>query len=132
MSGFRSYRLSFWHAPTSFFVYIALHHTPVSLPDQNNMAHHTLRFTSAVKIAEGARAIIARDKARAQKLLAGIQPHGPKAHKSAELRRRPAHHPRDHNVGNALAPGATGDTIDVTDAGSLLFHLIPLVVIVLI
>ena len=132
MSGFRSYRLSFWHAPTSFFVYIALHHTLVSLPDQNNMAHHTLRFTSAVKIAEGARAIIARDKARAQKLLAGIQPHGPNAYKSAELRRRPAHHHHDHghhghNIGDALARSATGgDTIDVTDAGSLLFHPPPL------
>lgn len=93
------------------------------------MAHHSLRFTSAVKVAEGARAIIARDKARAQKFLAGIQPHGPNAHKSTELRRRPAHHHNhhehghhSHGVGNALARDATGDTIDVTDAGSLLFH----------
>jgi hypothetical protein len=91
-------------------------------------AHHSLRFTSAVKVAEGARAILARDKARAQKFLAGIQPHGPMAHKSIELRRRPAHHHHDdhenpsHKVASSLGRDATGDTIDVTDAGLLLSH----------
>jgi hypothetical protein len=84
-------------------------------------AHHSLRFTSAVKVAEGARAILARDKARAQKFLAGIQPHGPLAHKSTELRRRPARHHHDHGhpshkVDSSLARDTTGDTIDVTDA----------------
>jgi hypothetical protein len=88
-------------------------------------AHHSLRFTSAVKVAEGARAILARDKARAQKFLAGIQPHGPLAHKSTELRRRPARHHHDHGhpshkVDSSLARDTTGDTIDVTDAGLLL------------
>jgi hypothetical protein len=84
-------------------------------------AQHPLRFTSAIKVAEGARAILARDKARAQKFLAGVQPHGPNAHKSTELRRRTAHHHHDHGhhsqkVVSALARDGTGDTIDVTDA----------------
>jgi hypothetical protein len=88
-------------------------------------AHRSLRFTSTVKVSDGARAIIARDKARAQKLLAGIQPHGPNAHKSTELRRRVTHHHQHHvhhsqEVVNALSRKAIGDTIDVTDAGSLL------------
>ena len=87
-------------------------------------AHRSLRFTSTVKVSEGARAILARDKARAQKLLAGVQPHGPKAHKSTELRRRVAHHRQHHvhhsqEVISALSRNAVGDTIDVTDAGSL-------------
>ena len=90
-------------------------------------AHHSLRFTSVVKVSEGARAIIARDKARAQKFLAGVQPHGPNAHKSTELRRRAAHHHHahghhSHKGVSALSRDATGDTIDVTDAGSLPVH----------
>lgn len=116
--------------PYLIFVYIALHTPPFSLLDLNKMsspAQHPLRFTSAIKVAEGARAILARDKARAQKFLAGVQPHGPNAHKSTELRRRTAHHHHDHGhhsqkVVSALARDGTGDTIDVTDAGSLLFH----------
>ncbi|KAF8267326.1 acid protease [Lactarius quietus] len=84
-------------------------------------AHRSLRFTSAVKVSDGALAIIARDKARAQKFLAGVQPHGPNAHKSTELRRRGNHHNHahghpSHKVVNALSRDATGDTIDVTDA----------------
>jgi hypothetical protein len=48
------------------------------------------------------------------------------AHKSTELRRRPAHHHHDdhvhpsHKVASSLGRDATGDTIDVTDAGLLL------------
>ncbi|KAH8992596.1 acid protease [Lactarius hatsudake] len=41
---------------------------------------------------------MARDRARAQKFLAGVQPHGPNAH-------------------NPLSRDAIGDTIDVTDTG---------------
>jgi hypothetical protein len=85
-------------------------------------AHHSLRFTSAVKVSDGARAIISRDKARAQKFLAGIQPHGPSAHKLTELRSRVTHHHHAHGhhthghpVGS-FSRDAIGDTIDVTDA----------------
>ena len=108
---------------TFLSVYIALHRPPFSPLGLNNMsspAHHSLRFTSAVKVSEGAHAIIARDRARAQKLLAGIQPHGPNAHKTLELRRRVTHHTHGHHsqeVINPLSRDATGDTIDVTDAG---------------
>ncbi|KAI9430550.1 acid protease [Lactarius indigo] len=56
-----------------------------------------LRFTSNVKVSDGARAIIAHDRARAQKLLARVQPHGPNAHKLTGLRNE------------------TGETIDITD-----------------
>lgn len=87
--------------------------------------HHPLHFTATVKASEGARAIIARDKARAQKFLAAIQPHGPNAHKLTELRSRATqhqhahgHHQHGHQVVSPLSRDATGDTIDVTDAGS--------------
>jgi hypothetical protein len=81
----------------------------------------SLRFTSAIRISGGARDIIARDKSRAQKFLAGIQPHGPNAYKSTELRRRGSHHHHahghpSHKVVSALSRDATGDTIDATDA----------------
>ncbi|KAI9440274.1 acid protease [Lactarius psammicola] len=85
--------------------------------------HHPLRFTSAVRVSDGARAIIARDKARAQKFLAGVQPHGPNAHKLIELRSRATHHQHAYGhqqhgqrVVSPLSRDATGDTIDVTDA----------------
>ena len=81
-------------------------------------AHHTLRFTSAVKVSDGARAIISRDKARAQRFLAGIQPHGPSAHKLTELRSRVTHHHRAHDHPTHGHQPPIGDTIDVTDAGS--------------
>ncbi|KAF8267324.1 family A1 protease [Lactarius quietus] len=74
-------------------------------------AHQSLRFTSALRVSGDARAIISRDKARAQKFLAGVQPHGPNAHKSTELRRRVTHHSH-----SSPSRGASGDTIDVTDA----------------
>jgi Eukaryotic aspartyl protease len=55
-----------------------------------DMSLSPLRFTSTVKVHDVARAVVARDTARARKFLAGTQPHGPKAHKSPELRRRGA------------------------------------------
>ncbi|KAH9057463.1 acid protease [Lactarius vividus] len=84
--------------------------------------HHPLSFISTVKVSDGARAIIARDKARAQKLLAGVQPHGPNAHKFTELRSRVTHQhghghrQHGHQAVSPLSRDATGDTIDVTDA----------------
>jgi hypothetical protein len=105
------------------------------------MSISPLRFVSAIKAADGARALIARDTARAQKFLAGVQPHGPKAHKSLEHRRRGAGHVQGHDqsrshdqsrghgrghdqeFGRRLDvssdPQTTVDTIDVTDAGLL-------------
>ncbi|KAH8992602.1 acid protease [Lactarius hatsudake] len=67
-------------------------------------AHHPLSFTSTVKVSDGARAIIARDKARAQKFLAGsrVTHHGHRQH--------------GHQAVSPLSRDATGDTIDVTDA----------------
>lgn len=75
------------------------------------------------------RAILERDRARAQKLLAGINPHGPKVHHDTRFReelfnaRRKKHH---HGSGGdpssgdppTTGPGSgTGDGVDVTDAG---------------
>ncbi|KAI0263905.1 acid protease [Gloeopeniophorella convolvens] len=75
-----------------------------------SLATQSLRFASQVKLAGGARTIIARDRARAQKLLAGIQPHGPNAHRLPELCARGAHH------GHGGHHHGQGNTIDVTDA----------------
>lgn len=84
--------------------------------------HNSLPFTSTVNISDGARAIIARDQARAQKFLAGIQPHGPNAHKLTELRHRVTQNAHAHHGHKGFSPrDATGDTIDVTDAGPLPF-----------
>ncbi|KAH9057471.1 acid protease [Lactarius vividus] len=77
---------------------------------------YALPFTSTIKVSGGARAIIAHDRARAQKFLAGVQPHGPNAHKSTGLRSRVAHH-RGRQVISPLSRDATSDTIDVTDTG---------------
>ncbi|KAH9053960.1 acid protease [Lactarius deliciosus] len=77
---------------------------------------YALPFTSTVNIFGGARAIIARDRARAQKFLAGVQPHGPNAHKLTKLRSRVTHH-RGRQIISPLSRDATGDTIDVTDTG---------------
>ncbi|THH09752.1 hypothetical protein EW146_g8592 [Bondarzewia mesenterica] len=92
----------------------------------------TLPFVTRV-CQTGGRDIVARDHARAQKLLAGLQPHGPAAFHSAELRKRGAihpefrsrHHSHHHHTttgggSGTTAPGGSpseGETIDVTDAG---------------
>ncbi|KAI0263910.1 aspartic peptidase domain-containing protein [Gloeopeniophorella convolvens] len=76
-----------------------------------SLATQSLRFTSQVKLADGARTIIARDRARAQKLLAGVQPHGPNAHHLLELRARGR-----SDTEPLAGRDAAGDTIDVTDA----------------
>ncbi|TFY71569.1 hypothetical protein EVG20_g1455 [Dentipellis fragilis] len=84
----------------------------------------SLPFTTRI-IQTGARDILAHDRARAQKLLAGLHPHGPAAFHAVELRRRSKRH---HHKGGATGGGSTGgagsdpsggdagDSIDVTDA----------------
>ncbi|KAH8984468.1 acid protease [Lactarius akahatsu] len=72
---------------------------------------NALPFIATVNLSGGARAIIARDRARAQKFFAGVQPHGPNAHKLAKFRSRVTHH-RGRQVTSSL-----GDTIHVTDTG---------------
>jgi hypothetical protein len=77
-----------------------------------------LRFTSSVKASEGAHTVVARDTARARKFLAGIQPHGPSAHKLRELRVRGGGGVSSHGHAKpARDAQAADDTIDVTDAG---------------
>jgi hypothetical protein len=92
-----------------------------------DMSVSPLRFTSSVRVGDVARAVVARDTARAQKFLAGTQPHGPIAHKTPELRRRGAVAGKDshgdsrgHAQVNLADDGkVVDDTIDVTDAGLL-------------
>jgi hypothetical protein len=80
-------------------------------------ASRSLPFVTRV-VNTGARDIIARDRARAQKYLASIHPHGPVAFHNAELRKRR----RTLTGGNHAKTGTgttTDDSIDVTDAGTL-------------
>jgi len=82
------------------------------------MSTSSLRFVAGVA-ETGARQLLARDRARAQKFLAGIHPHGPVAFHTHELRRRGArHHPHGGSGGGSgNASSGVGETIDVTDAG---------------
>ncbi|KAK0464208.1 acid protease [Desarmillaria tabescens] len=65
-----------------------------------------------------AKDILARDRARAQKLLSGVQPHGPMG--IQELRAKRSHHHRHHGGSETTEPsdptGGSGGSIDVTDA----------------
>lgn len=100
--------------------------------------HHTRVVVSALPIAthlrhqgEGAmRAILERDRARAQMLLAGINPHGPKIHHDRRFREevfnaRRKKHPHSSDPTEGGGTGATpadpspssGDGVDVTDSG---------------
>jgi hypothetical protein len=90
------------------------------------MSVSPLRFTSSVRVGDVARAVVTRDAARAQKFLAGTQPHGPIAHKTPELRRRGAVAGKDSGdsrgqaqVGLSDDAQAVDDTIDATDTGLL-------------
>jgi hypothetical protein len=92
------------------------------------MTHHiihralplTIRFSSG-----GAKELLARDRARAQKLLAGKHPHGPVAFHEAK---RSRHHHRHHHgtpfSSDILQAAAASGSVDVTDSGmSLVFRL---------
>ncbi|KAK7681605.1 hypothetical protein QCA50_015338 [Cerrena zonata] len=86
------------------------------------MAHHVLQslpFASRVA-GRHARDIVALDKARAQKLLAGINPHGPLGSQSFAARRRHSHegtHQGGSTGGNNQGGTTSNDGVDVTDAG---------------
>jgi len=82
-------------------------------------ALNSLPFATRI-VQTGARDIIARDRVRAQRLLAGLHPHGPVAFHNAELRRRRrSHHPVHAGAGSGAS---TDDSIDVTDAGTQLLE----------
>jgi hypothetical protein len=74
------------------------------------------------RLAHGAQNILARDRARAQKLLAGLHPHGPVAFQEARAARhthehsQPGNPPVLHPPSQESATAGSG-SIDVTDAG---------------
>ena len=96
------------------------------------MAGRVVPFTSRI-VSRNAREILARDRERAQKLLAGVHPHGPLAVRELRSRRhRHGHH--GHGGGTASSGGTGGGSapsggngtepspnsgagVDVTDAG---------------
>ncbi|TFK33029.1 family A1 protease [Crucibulum laeve] len=81
---------------------------------------NALRFNT--RIAHGAKHILARDRARAQKLLAGLHAHGPAAFNARKVSKHHHHGggqqqpPTPSPVPPAGDPTASGDSIDVTDA----------------
>ncbi|KAJ7601049.1 acid protease [Mycena floridula] len=90
------------------------------------------RLVCSGQHAHGSKNILARDRARAQKFLAGLHPHGPAAFHEAKKRR--AHHHHHHSggqtdtggtgtggtgtggTGTGTAPASSGSSVDVTDA----------------
>ncbi|KAI0766435.1 acid protease [Trametes elegans] len=96
----------------------------------NFIASRSVPFVSRIA-GRHAKDIIARDKARAQKILQGINPHGPTAFHELRRRRHDHHHGHGHGGGNSgagtggstggsgAAPptSSSGDGVDVTDAG---------------
>lgn len=80
---------------------------------------NSLPFASRIA-RKHARDIVALDKARAQKLLAGVNPHGPRGAQSFAARRRHHHegtHPGGSTGGNNEGDNNASDGVDVTDAG---------------
>ncbi|EPS96549.1 hypothetical protein FOMPIDRAFT_60461 [Fomitopsis schrenkii] len=92
-----------------------------------------LPFATHLRIGSG-KELVARDKARAQKLLAGVRPHGPLAFHEERRKRSTARHHHGHGGdstgtdtgstgtgastgGSATAPSTDGVGVDVTDAG---------------
>jgi hypothetical protein len=70
-----------------------------------HIIHHALPLTTRL-VAGGGKAILARDMARAQKLLAGKHPHGPVAFHAKKS--------------GGAQRDAAADSVDVTDAGALI------------
>ncbi|EPQ54402.1 acid protease [Gloeophyllum trabeum ATCC 11539] len=95
----------------------------------SSVAIRTVPFTTRLRGLH-AKEIVARDKARAQKFLAGLHPHGPAAFHEARRRRRGHGHGSGGSTGGSgtgsgtgggsgTAPSSGGNdsSIDVTDAG---------------
>jgi hypothetical protein len=82
----------------------------------------SVRFTSG-----GAKEILARDRARAQKLLAGKHPYGPIITHTAKKLGHHRHHHHHHRVTGTTFDNAdsvavsSGDQVDVTDSGMSFF-----------
>jgi hypothetical protein len=69
-----------------------------------HIIHHALPLTTRL-VAGGGRAILASDRARAQKLIAGKHHHGPAAFKARKT--------------GVVRRDAVANSVDVTDAGTL-------------
>ena len=102
------------------------------------MASRVLPFSTHF-VARNAREMLARDRERAQKIMAGIHPHGPRAVEEFRSRHRHRHHHHHHKAGHGetddpstgtgsgtgTTPGGgsgapspmDGSGVDVTDAG---------------
>ena len=78
---------------------------------------NALPFHTHVK--HGAKHLLAHDRARAQKLLQGLHPHGPSAFHAVEAQSRQHTDPETEAglVPPAGDPEAAANSIDVTDAG---------------
>jgi len=91
----------------------------------SNVVINSIPF--ATRLAHGTKNILARDQARAQKLLKGLSPHGPLAFQEnrrvrEQHRGRHHHHPETHSTTTKPSyqggSAASGDgSVDVTDAG---------------
>lgn len=100
------------------------------------MSHVVVRsvpFSTRLSVGS-AKELVARDKARAQKILAGVRPHGPLAYREEREKRSAAHHHHHHGGGSTgtgtgstgagtgtgtsgTTPSSGGVGVDVTDAG---------------
>lgn len=90
------------------------------------MPHNISSVPFATRLTHGAKNILARAQARAQKLLQGFNPNGPLVFQEAR-RQRELYRGRHHHEGEGLSTSATpanqggsaasGGSIDVTDAG---------------
>jgi len=100
------------------------------------MSHVVVRsvpFSTRLSVGS-AKELVARDKTRAQKILAGVRPHGPLAYREEREKRSAAHHHHHHGGGSTgtgtgstgagtgtgtsgTTPSSGGVGVDVTDAG---------------
>jgi hypothetical protein len=82
----------------------------------------SVRFTSG-----GAKEILARDRARAQKIIAGKHPHGPViSHTAKKLGHHRLQHQHHQATGTTFDKASSvaissGDQVDVTDSGMSFF-----------
>ncbi|OBZ71216.1 Polyporopepsin [Grifola frondosa] len=82
-----------------------------------NVSRHSVRPFASRITASHAKDILARDRARAQKLLLGLHPHGPAAFREARRKRHHGHHGAGGPTGGEAEPSAGDAGVDVTDAG---------------